>query len=156
MPAARYRVIVVGVDFSEPSRQAMHRALDLGRRLKARVDVIHVAHKIDPAVPFSRENRDVVAQLQQDEFDAARGELERFVPKAAGVTVRTHVLVGQPSRELLAYADQVRADLIVLSNRGLTLAEKLLIGSVADRVLRKAHTPILLVPPAGRRKRSGR
>ncbi len=154
MPAvARYRLIVAGVDFSEPSRQAMMRALDLGKRLRCPVDVIHVAQEIRPAVPFSRLNRAIAAELQEDELEACEKQLERFVPKKAGVRVRRRVLMGLPNVELLAYATRARADLIVLANHGRTIGERLLLGSVADRVLRKARVPVLLVPGAAKHPR---
>ncbi len=159
MPAAsRYRRIVAAVDFSEPSRHALQRALELAKRLGSAVDVVHVTSEIRPAVPFSRLNRGMVAQLQEEELELAEGELEGFVPKIPGVRIRRQVLMGLPSVQVLAYAARVGADLIVLANHGRTLGEKLLLGSVADRVLRKAKVPVLLVPapPRGRKRAASR
>jgi nucleotide-binding universal stress UspA family protein len=77
------------------------------------------------------------------------------------VSLATRILVGeprlQPHDSILEHARRIRADLIVLGNRGQNVTERLLLGSTADRVLRMSPVPVLLVPgPASRGSRSDR
>ncbi len=146
--AFRYRSILVGVDFSAPSRMALARARDLAERLGARLEVVHVVERLKPALPFSSKNRETVRGLQREIAERARERLTHFVG-SSGASVRTRVLTGVADRALLAYAERSRADLVVLANRGHSALEELLIGSTAERVLRHAQLPVLLVsaPP---------
>ncbi len=149
-----YKVILVGVDFSAPSRQALARGLDLAERFGARLEVGHVVQKLKPSLPFSPRNRAAVQRLQKELTEYARVRLRDFVPRSAKVMVHPRVLAGTPDAALLAYAKRCRADLIVLANRGHSPLEDLLIGSTAERVLRATALPVLLVsvPRPSRRR----
>lgn len=136
---------MVGVDFSEASRQALAHAFRLARRLEAQVDVVYVAGAYDPALPFSRVNRAAVRELRRVETERAREALARLVQRSP-VPARTKVLFGRPSDRLLAHAARVRAELLVLGSVGHGVVENLFIGSTAQRVAQRAPIPVLLVP----------
>ncbi len=155
-PSYPYRAIVVGVDFSSPSRAALGRAADLAARLGARLEVVHVVRQLRAALPFSRANREVVADLQRDEVARAQERLERWRPRARGLDVRMRVLLGTPSEALLAHAKRVGADLVVLSNLGHSSLSEILIGSTAERCLRRAFIPVLLVPASAAPRKAAR
>lgn len=147
-----YRTILVATDFSDPAHAALERGLDLARRLGAKVELVYVTPKLEPAVPFHRRNRRVVAELQAQQKQAAEEALAQLA-RVDGVKVRPRVLVGRPSEAILAHAKRIRADLVVLAKHGHTLTQRLLIGSVTERVLREASLPVLVVPiRAGRRR----
>lgn len=145
--AFRYRTLLVGVDFSPACLSALERAVDLARKLESRLEVVHVAEAIQPAVPFSKRNRAAVERMQKELLASAAAELERVVGEPDEVELVTRVLTGVPSREIVDHARKINASMIVLSNTGQRALEKLLIGSTADRVLRRAQRPVLLVPP---------
>ena len=144
----QYRVILVGVDFSAPSRQALARGLDLAERFGARLELVHVAEKLKPALPFSARNRAAVQRLQKELKDQARSRLRQLVPSGANagrVKVHPRVITGVPDIALIEYAHRCKADLLVLANRGHNPVKGLLIGSTAERVLRETDLPVLLV-----------
>jgi nucleotide-binding universal stress UspA family protein len=154
MPAAvRYRRVLVGVDFSPASRVALAHALHVAEHQRASVEVVHVVESFEPALPFLEANRRAVARMKQQEVSRAGSRLARFVGARHPVPVTTRVLSGKPDVAILERARRSRADLIVLSNRGRGLAEQLLIGTTAERVVRKGRLPVLLVPAPARSHR---
>jgi nucleotide-binding universal stress UspA family protein len=143
-----YRVILVAVDFSAASREALARATDLAVQLDARLEIVHVVRKHRAALPFSSQNRATVARLQREEVDQAKQALERWKPKRRGLEVRLRVRAGLPSEGILAQAEKSGADLVVLSNLGHSSFQEILIGSTAERCMRNSSRPIMLVPQA--------
>ena len=141
-----YQVILVAVDFSAASREALTRATDLALQVGARLEIIHVVGKHRAALPFSKQNRATVARLQREEIAQARKALERWRPSRKGLDVRLRVRAGRPAESILAQARKSRADLIVLSNLGHGSFREILIGSTAEHCLRNATIPVLLVP----------
>jgi nucleotide-binding universal stress UspA family protein len=69
--------------------------------------------------------------------------------RAAGVEPLTTMLKGRAADEIVAYANRVAADLIVMGTQGRTGIRRVLLGSVAEQVLRQARCPLLIVPSAG-------
>lgn len=156
--ARRYGRILTGIDFSAPSRVALKEAAALAGQLGAKLDVLHVAPQLVPTLPMVAASRALVAREQKAQVDSASKRLARWVAGLGGLALETHVLVGeprlQPHDSILDHARRVRADLIVLGNRGQNVTERLLLGSTADRVLRLSPIPVLLVP--GRASRVSR
>ena len=149
-----YKRILVAIDFSEGSRRALEQAVATARLHDAEVEAVYVAEQFQPSLPFLKSNREAVGRLQRRERKRASGELDAFVADAGG-PVKTRVLFGIPDRTLLEHARRRRADLMVLSNRGNRLAQRLGIGTVAEHVIRDAKIPVLLVPgPARARGKS--
>jgi nucleotide-binding universal stress UspA family protein len=77
-------------------------------------------------------------------------ELERLFAAAPGTAVpyRIHVRTGDPSREILHAASELSSELVLLSSQGLTGLDRLLLGSVAERLVRACAVPVLVVEPA--------
>jgi len=151
LAAPSYETILVGVDFSRPSRIALDHAAALARGLDATLEVVHVVPRMRPSVPFSLANRRRVAELQRATVADARKKLDTWVGRLRGVKARARVVRGLPHKALLAQAKRAKADMIVVGERGQNLAESLLIGSTAERVARKARRPVLLIPVDGSR-----
>jgi nucleotide-binding universal stress UspA family protein len=142
--AAEIRRILVPVDLSSGSREALDVATALATRLGAEICVLHCF--VPPAFGYPGEPSYVVDHLRatsQQELDAFAGE-SRAVPATA-------VLVdGDPVEEILARQEQ--ADLIVLATHGHTGVSAAVLGSVAYAVLRRATVPVLAIPPRGARR----
>jgi nucleotide-binding universal stress UspA family protein len=154
--AAPYRRILIATDFSDAAQRAFRHAVELARRMESELFVVHVARKLEPAVPWSRTNRAVVAQLRREAVGEARGALEALAEQAEDVKVTACLAEGVPHEEILAEARRRRAELVVVATRGRALSERLLLGSTAERVLRKSTVPVLVVPAPANRKPSSK
>jgi len=142
--------ILVPTDFSECSQQAAHYAWELAVRFDAQIDVLHViespiAAMPSPGVPFPPE-------LLEGAEKQAEQELQRWMQreeKEHSLDVNRTVLRGTPFLEIVRYAKSNGADLIVVGTHGRSGLAHTLIGSVAERVVRKAPCPVLSVRPEG-------
>jgi nucleotide-binding universal stress UspA family protein len=142
--------ILCPVDFSETSLHAVDLATQVARWYGSRVTALHVVAPLVapfPGLPAV----DPRAALPADEAARRRlcGDLAKTFAAArdAGLAVDTMVNVGMPAREILDCAAGLPANLIVMGTHGLSGFEHLLLGSVAEKVLRKAPCPVLTVPP---------
>ena len=139
----RFRKIVCPVDFSPISRRALEHAAAVARWHDSELLALHVV----PLMPA------VFGYPGPVEYVPAPGEavLRELAAEAATVApVRKADLVvreGSPAVEILRFAAEVEADLVVLGTHGRTGFERLVLGSVTEKVLRKAHCPVLTVPP---------
>jgi len=138
--------ILCPVDFSEASQHAIAYALAIARWSGAAVSALHVC---DPMfVPAMS-----VAGPRADDVDvemARRRAAAASLVECAGaheVKVGVAVEAGDPARQILEHADRHETNLIVMGTHGLSGFERLIIGSVAEKVLRKARCPVLTVPP---------
>ncbi len=157
--AVRFRRILVPHDFSTHATRALKVALDLARRNQGRVTVLHVVAPIPPMVAVPA-GIPVGWLPPTDLVPTARKELERIVARAPGRVdgppVRCVVETGDPAERIIARARD--ADLIVMPTMGRSGLAHLLIGSVAEKVVRHAPVPVLTLRAAERagRKRGPR
>jgi universal stress protein A len=138
--------IVIGIDFSETSEHALRYALELASQLGACVDLVH-AYSL-PAFALPIEGAIMASASQAADLSSRLGEqLTALVESHAnsGVRMAGHLRVGAPDDELLAYAEQAGGKLIVVGTHGRTGAAHLLMGSVAERVVRRSPVPVLTV-----------
>jgi nucleotide-binding universal stress UspA family protein len=134
------RVILHPTDFSESSGCAFRLACSLARDYGARLVVIHVMPTVAVAVPFvtiPAEPLDVREQLLE--------QLANVQSRDPNVAVEHHLKEGDPSTEILQYAQQIKCDLIVMGTHGRSGLGRLFLGSVAEQVLRKAPCAVLTV-----------
>ena len=146
------RRILCPVDLSEFSRHALEHAALLARWYDSELVVLHVyAIQTTPALAGGPEPLVVPValpppgELRQQAVDS----LARFTAGlvAAGAAVRCEVEAGDPRRAILAAAASLPADLLVLGTHGRSGFDRLVLGSVTEKVLRKAACPVLTVPP---------
>jgi nucleotide-binding universal stress UspA family protein len=150
--------ILVPVDYSERSREALRYAGVLAGKLDAKLTILHAWD----CPPFVRSARAVAppgahAPLDQLVVDAASHELEAFV-SSAGLDPRLkQELVLTPAHPVRAVLDSVESgthDLVVMGTHGRGAALTLLLGSIARRVVEASPVPVVLVPDAASRKRA--
>lgn len=141
--------VLCAVDFSEFSRHALDDALAVAHWYDAELTVIHVV----PLVPSSAVADPAVASvpivhLEERDVADATAELRDFVGTAAAPSdrIKSAVLVGAVVPRILDQARECRADLLVVGTHGRSGFERFLLGSVSERVLRKAPCPVLTVP----------
>lgn len=140
MPGLQYKQVVVPVDFSPQSLQAVETALEItggGNGLR----VLHVIEDLTPAHPgelYGTIDNDTRAKHATEAL-----EKELSGEKYAGIQIE--IACGAPGMEIPEHAKKVKAELIVMPSSGRTGISRLLIGSVAERVIRHAHCPVLVL-----------
>ena len=147
------RNILCPTDFSESSRHALDHAIAIAKWYRSRVTALHVIHV--PVVPEPPPSiltvggaggtAVVTSTLQTCEADV-RTWIEPAV--RAGIATDVFVREGNAARRILEHAESWRTDLIVLGTHGLSGVDHAMLGSVTEKVLRKASCPVLTVPPA--------
>ena len=135
--------ILVPTDFSTDANAAFNYALGLARKFDAPVHLLHVVEDPVAAGVWSSEIYTAeVAGLQVNLVRDAEERLRRTVPNDAGM-VSTEVRSGSAARQIIETARDRSADLIVMGTRGRTGMAHVIMGSVAERVVRLAPCPVL-------------
>ncbi len=139
------RTILVPVDFSEHSREALDYASGLARELGARLHLLHCYQiNVGAVSPYGIV---LPESLDRDVREAALAKLKEWSekPAAEGLEVETSVTPLFPSEAVSSVAEEIGADLVVMGTRGLTGLKHVLLGSVAERTIRTAPCPVLTV-----------
>lgn len=140
------RTILVPTDFSASSEVALELACSLARAQGARLILLHVA-----AYDVTEAGMMAVSMDPSYYHDAMKEIQDRVVGPTPGFFVETSLKEGTPAEEILRVADDVGADLIVMGTHGRTGLSRLLMGSVAEAVTRRAGCPVLLAKkPVGK------
>ncbi len=142
--------ILLPTDFSERGAEATKYACALAEQFNAELHVLHVLPNPDVAV-FDFGISPELSEHVQRAKEAAREELERVVDLkwAEGRTIVKTVVEGPAFVEIVRYAREHEIDLIVLGTHGRSGLAHVLLGSVAEKVVRKASCPVLTVRPEG-------
>ena len=137
--------ILSPVDFSDTSEHAVRYAVDLASRLGAEMELVHVYQLPTYALPDGAilARPDFVASLT-DELQKQMDEVIRRY-SGHGVEIRGRIVEGMPYAEVNRVAQEEKADLIVMGTHGRTGLTHLLLGSVAERVVRTSSVPVLTV-----------
>ncbi len=141
------KTIVVPYDFSTPAEHAFHWALGMAADWDAKIVLIHVvpltARVSYPDAMFVVDIPKLEAQLRAD----AETRLRAFVAaKGVGtVSVETRAVLGDSFWEICQAAEREHADLIVMGSHGRTGLAHVFLGSIAERVVRHAPCPVLVV-----------
>jgi len=140
------KLILVPTDFSAPSAQALRYGSALAKRFSAHLLVIY-ADLFMPPVDFTASAAGSFSLPREEMIEAARGQLRKFaeanIPRA--VTCDTRVVVRGAVDAIFTQASESGADLIVMGTHGRTGLRRLLIGSVAEAVMRLASVPVIVV-----------
>ena len=139
------RTILLATDLTAASREATERAVELASRLEARLLIVNVLEK-----------RRLSGGGSHERVDQARSERESMLvavvrsAREAGATAEFLVWEGDPGDSIAAAAEAEHADIVVVGTRGRSGAERMLLGSVSDHVVRHADCPVLVVRPSKR------
>jgi universal stress protein A len=141
------KTILCPTDFSESSEAALAVALDLATRLASQIDLVHVLHvPIYVGWEDSPAGLAATAQLLEESRIRVQQQLENTAKRVAerGVPVSVHQYDGTPHQKIAELSEA--ADMVVLGTHGRTGLPHLLLGSVAERVVRTARCPVMTVP----------
>ncbi|MFB6229964.1 MAG: universal stress protein [Salinibacter sp.] len=147
-PAWRIRNILVPVDFSEASLEALRHAKELALTYGAQITLLHVVEEVVyPSAygldPVNLPGAEVVTRVEENLAEIARDEI-------GYEHVEVEANVGYAPSSIHDYAETNDADLITIATHGRTGLERMLLGSVAERVVRQAPTPVFVVKSFGK------
>lgn len=141
--------ILCPVDYSDAGHLGLDMAIEWARRTQAELLVLHV---IPPYLPQSMDfallvppDAPVEIQRREDAETYLQKFVEEYVPRE--ITVRSVVLMGSPASEIVELARQEGADLVIMSTHGYAGWRHLVMGSVAEGVVRTSSCPVLTVGP---------
>jgi nucleotide-binding universal stress UspA family protein len=140
--------IVVGTDGSETAGEAVRQALDLAKLAGATLSVVS-AYAPVPERKVKDQQRDAPADVQYEL--GPREDVNLVLDSAAaearkeGIEVQTHPVEGDPAEAILSVAEETKADLIVVGNKGMTGARRFVLGSVPNNISHHAPCSVIIV-----------
>jgi nucleotide-binding universal stress UspA family protein len=136
-----YDTILVPIDGSDPANRAVEHALELAGQFGSTLHAMYVVDTARYGEPALSSAEIVLQELEED----GRELVEEVADRAdnAGIAASTRVCHGAPHREIIEYADEVDADLVVMGYQGHSHKRRGHMGSVADRVTQGAGRPVL-------------
>lgn len=149
-----YKGIVVGTDFSETAGAAVEHAAELAKAFGAK---LHIVTAFKPAMTASIAASSLEAmtaggaEFLQEADSAIANEVESTLQDleaklaADGIKVQTHSCAGDPSDALIEVAEQTKADLIVVGNRGMGGVKRFVLGSVPNKISHHSPCSVLIV-----------
>ena len=137
--------ILVPIDFSAMSKKAFHYALRLAEQFGCEIVLLHVVEP-ESAIAGTRLAVDVFAQLEEDSTAAEADLAALTISSGNGPdSITSAVRTGHAPNEITKAAKDLDVDLIVIATHGYTSWRHLCIGSTAERVVRTAPCPVLMV-----------
>ena len=155
MKSLSVRNILVPIDFSPASMQALDYAVSLAKQFRATIHLLHVhppdeAASVPGAAHVLLQSAEAIERLNAELTGIHRERVELFCPECC------HIRGGRPHQEIIGLARELDADLIVLSTRGHSGLKHLLLGSTAERVVRSAPCPVLVVRKRKQKSKAAR
>jgi nucleotide-binding universal stress UspA family protein len=143
-----FHTILCPLDFSEPSQKALQAAVEIAGQFRAELVLVHVIPPAAPGIPVDP----TYAFGGTEEYEkAVRTKVEEQLSLVAqrlpeGLKSRNVIASGNAADEIVRIANEQSADLIVVATHGLTGWRHLVFGSVAEKVIRHADRPVLVIP----------
>jgi nucleotide-binding universal stress UspA family protein len=137
--------ILFATDFSDSSEQAADYAVTLAQLTDAKLHVLHVINELDEHQRVMIPREAFLVLEKEIEVQTVK-QLEKFCKEQAkGLSTTTHAVVGAPFKVILEMGNTINADLIVMGTHGRTGMEHVIVGSTAERVVRRSRIPVLTV-----------
>jgi nucleotide-binding universal stress UspA family protein len=141
-----FRRILVTTDFSEGTADALSYAFSVAQENDSRITLLHVLNDV---------TADVSGKYRESLIQGVRKQLEDLVPPEARnwCDVVTRVATGLPYRIILKTIEDEKIDLLVMNIHGKGMVDRVLLGSNAERVVRGASCPVMMVPPMTKKQK---
>ena len=149
-----FKKILAAIDFTPITGEVIKTAIEIARCNNSQIDLVYVVEPYEfpivatvDGIMVPPEDLTALEEVNNRLKEEAKKEIERFADKIkeGGVSVSTHVLEGEPFEEILDFAEENGNDLIIVGAHGKSGLKRLLIGSVSEKVVRKARVPVLVV-----------
>lgn len=141
-----FKKILVGYDGSEYSQRALKKAIELARCTAGEIYIVGVIKPLEFGVI------DYITPEELEEYEKEEiSKEEKFLKEAikiveeSGLKANYKVLEGDPSEEIMTYADEIQADLIIVGHRGIGGFKRLLLGSTSSELVKYANQSVLVV-----------
>ena len=143
-PLRKLKRILVPIDFSDASLKALRYAVPFAEQFGATLSLVHVVEPIPfagdlPSAAVMPSNEELAEDARKRLFSLANEEIEELVP------VNAQVRTGKAFAEILKAAKLLETDLIIIATHGYTGLKHLLLGSTAEKIVRSAPCPVLVV-----------
>ncbi len=140
--------ILVPTDFSEYSDKALQTALDIAKQFKSKIYLLHVVGTVIQYGSYYGLDSRILDQVENASASASKqmltAQLAKF-PDSKSIEIISDIRIGTYYQEILKDQEEKKIDLIVIASHGKTGVLSHLLGSVAERVVRSAQCPVLLV-----------
>lgn len=140
------RRILVPLDFSEISRQALPYAVEHAEHFGAELILVHVLETFPVDYLVGLHDVKKMHASAEDEAKARLAKVARDLPTGNGIRVKTYVAWGKPFEAVCKAAQRFSADQIILTTHGYTGLKHAYLGSTAERIVRSSPCPVLVVP----------
>jgi universal stress protein A len=137
--------ILLPMDFSKFNSAALDYASRLASETGATLHIVHADEMEQLADAMAKSGHPYPSPWDDKGSRKAHVKLHKIVPTIQGVKYRHHYLKGTPTGEILSFAERKGVDLIVMASHGRTGLARLLMGSTAEGVMRRAQCPVLIV-----------
>jgi nucleotide-binding universal stress UspA family protein len=141
-----FKRILVGTDFSKPANHALNMAMTISQIFGSELFLVHA---VTPIVYGDGQNP-MPAEIITTELEAAKDEMAKLVagdPRLTGLRVNTTVATSGAVDLIEQVAEEEKVDLLILGSHGASGIERLLLGSVAESVLRRTSKPVIIAGP---------
>jgi nucleotide-binding universal stress UspA family protein len=143
METTTFKQILVPTDFGESSDRALAMAADLAVKFGASLTVLHT-YEVPvygyPGVVIPADLSDSIRDAAQKHLDRQLTEIRKRIPKAEGI-----LSLGIPWREIGGAIERIHADLVVMGTHGRRGVNRMLVGSVTEKIVRTCPVPVLTV-----------
>src|SRR5437763_8509545 len=142
--APRFRRILVTTDFSDGTADALAHAFSVAQENDSRITLLHVVHDV---------TADVSGKYRDSLIKGVHKQLQDLIPPEVSnwCDIDTRVETGVPYRIVLRTIEDEKIDLLVMNIHGKGMLDRALLGSTAERVVRAASCPVMLIPPMKRK-----
>jgi universal stress protein A len=146
-----FQKILVPLDFSDYTDEIMNTAVQIAQRFGSTMHLLHVIPNMDYFTPyesfFSAEN---LVNVQREIEREVGKDMEAVAKKIKDIPVTKAIHTGVAVLEIVDYVRTENIDLVVMGTHGRGGLEHILIGSVAEKVVRRSPCPVLTIRPAGK------
>jgi len=146
-----FQKILVPLDFSDYTDEIMHIAVEIAQKFGSTIHLLHVIPNMDYFTPYesflSVEN---LVKIQRDIESEVGKDMDVVAKAIKDIPVTKAIHTGVVSLEIIDYVRTENIDLVVMGTHGRGGLEHMLIGSVAEKVVRKSPCPVLTIRPAGK------
>jgi nucleotide-binding universal stress UspA family protein len=146
-----YENILVPTDGSETANFAVHHAIDIAEQYGSTLHSLYVIDVDATSYGLGAEQVDRIRQGNLDEMPEVKDRATKATSYVAekgddhGIAVENHYRIGEPSRSIRNFVEDSDIDLVVMGSHGRSGLSRVVLGSVAEKVLRRTHLPVLVV-----------